>query len=795
MTEDTPALSGTYADFALAYMAYGWEVLPVSGKFPPVSGATGREGIVNADKVEMWRRDPTTADLNIALRASTTWIGIDVDQYGQKVGAEQLKELEAALGELPVTISSTSRGEESPSRTYLFQVPEGRDYLSKAAPDIDIIQRSHRYLMCLPSWHPDTGEQYAWYGPDGEALFDLPHVDDMERLPEAWLEWLTVDPQKSYDGFSGNVDEWLETLPQGAPSAAVQRWIDGIPRDGFNHTDVTRLTWNLVRMGAEGHPGVRQALEALYSAWVQGEYADVKYVKELDVAIRGAIQKAGRSEVLPSHLPKFFDSMALLPANVDGQKFLTATDLPKLAQDLFDLLDSERDVASIVWKRAQALGIHDDEFPGLYQMILDTKRAREEAPGAQQEVEYALVSDAEREEARTQENWLGKYLSYAHKKTGKFYNEPYNRAAGWIAMSLAFAKQHRLAIKPQMPLAFYFFSPGPSSSGKNTSLNALTEFGDALCKGKTYRVGAQGSWQALHDRVRGRDGNVTLMVSDEISGELEEWLKPGGIYRPLIEGLLKWYEGEVPPREGVRNEESTTWASTMLSTYFLGTPAKMLNVLTEKEFASGFLPRFLWAFGDPVSEDVDYESYLSGDKTDMDAHQAFLAEWADQITAENPEWRQFLEIDRESIVLLNAAFKKLNRWAKAAGEIGPSFTRMQDNILRACGLLAASRSSARVERPDVIFVLSEAERWIRDLMKAAGQIESSPLSRKLNSTIAWMKQLKMTDIPADRIMRYLSDKHQEDVALANRTIGTLLAQGRIEDQGGGIFYRLKEEKR
>lgn len=798
MTEETPALSGTYADVALAYMANGWEVLPVSGKFPPVAGATGREGVINADKVEMWRRNadqdnPNTADMNIALRANG-WIGIDPDQYEDKTGADQLKELEQALGELPVTISSTARGADSPSRIYFYQVPEGVDFLSKAAPDIDVIQRSHRYAMVHPSWHPRTATQYTWYDADGEEMFDIPTVDDMERLPEAWLEWLTVDPQQSYEGFSGSVDDWLATLRSGEPSAAVQRWIGSIPTDGFDHTDVTRLTWNLVRLGAEGHTGIRQALDALYAKWVRGEYADVKYVKELDVAIRGAIKKAGHSEVLPSHLPKFFDSIALLPEAIDSQQFLTGTDLQAMAQKLFEHLDSERDVASIIWKRAQALGSHEDEFPGIYQMILDIKADRSAVTPVDREFEYQLVTDEERAEAAAQENWHKTYLSYAHKRTGKFFNEPYNRMAAWVAMSMCYAPNNRLAIKPQMPLAFYVFSPGPSSSGKNTALNALTEFGDALFGDKTYRIGAQGSWQALHDRVRSRDMVPTLMVSDEISGELEEWLNPRSVYRALVEGLLKWYEGEVPPREGVRNEESNTWTRTMLSTFFLGTPAKMLNVLTEKEFASGFIPRFLWAFGDPVSEEVDYEDYLSGSRNNMENHLQFVEDWVTQIKAERSPWEQFIELSPEAVSLLNVAFKKLNRWGKSHGEVGPSFTRMQDNILRACALLASTKNAASVSREDTIFVLAEAERWIADLLLAAQQIESSPLSRKLNATIAWMGQLKMTDIPSDRIMRFLSDRYQEDGPLANRTIQTLVSQGRITDTGSGGFYRLKEEK-
>ncbi len=185
--------------FASAYATYveaGWLgtlVLPNLEKNPPDAGYIGREAKDPTDaKRRSWAATRPTG--NIGLRLPATVVGIDVDQYGVKNGAEQLAAWEAKYGVLPPGPRSTRRDPDSPSGIRFFLLPEGFDQsrlVDKIAPHVDVIRHGHRYAVVAPSCvYEDEEDQdsellaYAWYGEDGEELPGPPRVDTLPRLTE-----------------------------------------------------------------------------------------------------------------------------------------------------------------------------------------------------------------------------------------------------------------------------------------------------------------------------------------------------------------------------------------------------------------------------------------------------------------------------------------------------------------------------------------------------------------------------------------------------------------------------------
>lgn len=784
MAEETPALEGTYADLALQYMSQGWKVLPVSGKFPPVEGATGRNGVIDADKVELWRRTPETADMNIALRAEG-WIGIDPDQYEKKTGADQLAELEQALGELPVTISSTSRGRDSRSRIFFYQVPMGLDFLSKAAPDIDIIQFSHRYALVHPSWHP-SGEQYTWYDADGEEMFDLPHVDDMERLPEAWLEWLTVDPnQQTHEGFSGSIEEWLEECEPGDPSPRVQRWIDKIPVDGFDHTDVVRITYNLVRLGAEGEPGIRHAMNRLFELWLRGDFAAIEYRKELTAAIQGAIRKAGRVEVTPESLPPYFDSMGLLPQSVDPQEFLQAVDLQAMAIKLFEHLESERDVASIVWKRAQALGMTD--FAEVWKIIVDAQVAKENDSGVMPG--YQLLTEEEREHVAQADNRVTKYLEYAERSLPKGqYIPAYHRPAAWVLLSMTYGMETFLDLENgPRPVNVWMISPGPSGTGKSTATKMLFNILDSCYDGnKDYRISTKGSLEGIHDKLTERDGHSMLMADDEVAGQFAKWLNPTDKYLAgMVEAVTQWYDGEVAPRTLVHHGtgEKPGWTTINFCMLGYSTPSNLFESLSAEAFGTGFLARAVWDIADQVVKSEwqpprfrDPES-RSKEKPSID----FAEEWGQQIKAETDGRGKFgIRLSKDAIARLEQAARQIKKSfagkAHAEDIFEPSTTRLINTIIKCAALLASSEERHIATLDDMLYALSHAEHWMESLDKVAKLASAGGFQRKKDRVLKFLKSKKATQINLGEVSELLG----EETRKIDDVINALALEGKLK---------------
>ena len=196
-----PLRTGPYGRTALDYFAAGHRgIIPVRGKNLPVDGFTGAKGAdTSYADVHAWTEDPATAARNVALRLGPDQIGLDVDAYNGRNGARTLAEVEAELGELPPTVTSTSRTDGT-SGIRMFTVdgaglltwPPNLDGLTSQSPShLDILRYAHRYAVCEPSVHPDTGAMYRWYGPDGQPLGRAPRPDEFAVLPDAWVQWIT----------------------------------------------------------------------------------------------------------------------------------------------------------------------------------------------------------------------------------------------------------------------------------------------------------------------------------------------------------------------------------------------------------------------------------------------------------------------------------------------------------------------------------------------------------------------------------------------------------------------------
>ena len=130
----------TYAESARIYVEAGWGVpfpLPAGQKSPPPDGVTGQHGVdIELEAAVL----PWTFEggCNYGLRMPEGVMGLDVDQYGAKTGAETLAGLEERLGALPAGPWSSSRA--WPSGIRFFRVPAGVRLAGVAGKDIEVIQ-------------------------------------------------------------------------------------------------------------------------------------------------------------------------------------------------------------------------------------------------------------------------------------------------------------------------------------------------------------------------------------------------------------------------------------------------------------------------------------------------------------------------------------------------------------------------------------------------------------------------------------------------------------------------------
>lgn len=300
---------GAYDDGARAYLGADLLPIPVRGKSVPAKGTTGYDGTVTAEKVEAWlntdldqrARDGRGVGLdNIGIRHQRT-LAIDVDHgYGDKNGVDQLREYTAKLGlpPLPATWSSTARGDDSPSRQYVYRIAEDVTFKTKPCQAVELCTWHHRFTVVAPTIHPGTGTPYRWYLPGqdgappawGAPTDAIPTAAGLPELPAAWFAALrggVANADKS--AVVIDLPDLFATFPAGEPDGLVahliRKWGDEATHVG--HDEFKNALINALMVGREGHPGVPTLFAVLLDRYTR--YLAVARPDAADAEVRSLV--------------------------------------------------------------------------------------------------------------------------------------------------------------------------------------------------------------------------------------------------------------------------------------------------------------------------------------------------------------------------------------------------------------------------------------------------------------------------------------------------------------------------
>ena len=275
---------GPYGIAAPVLWGLGWRgllPLPPGRKHPPPEGWTGATApMPRWPDVYAWMED--RADHNIGVRLPDTMIGLDVDGYGGKLGAETFGACLDRWGPLPDTVIVTSRT-DGISGIRLYGVPSDMHWPGELGSGLEIIQSRHRYVVFPSSAHPE-GRIYGYLYPGADELSDVhPSVESIVALPDPWVEGITrgrlaIDLAKVAVGQEA-AGSWFGQLPEGPLCRDVARALTHTvlalgSATGSRHDLAVRAVMHLCRLGSEGHIGVRAALLDIEQAWMHAVTAD-----------------------------------------------------------------------------------------------------------------------------------------------------------------------------------------------------------------------------------------------------------------------------------------------------------------------------------------------------------------------------------------------------------------------------------------------------------------------------------------------------------------------------------------
>jgi hypothetical protein len=289
---------GSFAEWAPRYKAAGWAPIPIlgGGKGRTPGGVTGWEG-TDLEGKRLERFIAKYGECVIATRAPRgdgfMVVGIDVDHYGDKAGGETLTAWAKEWGELPPTYLSTSR-EDGISGIRWFKVPPG--WIGKANhPSVELVQRHHRQGVMPPSLHEKRRVPYRWLAQGRLPVVEIPLVADLPWLPDAYLDGLKNANPGTGNRVTIKDQDVLGIMTEGAPCHAVEaalgRYQELTAKGHACHDSMCEVQMRLVRLGEQGHEGVRKALDRLQAMLTadRGDQRDT--VTEFTDALFSAVSK------------------------------------------------------------------------------------------------------------------------------------------------------------------------------------------------------------------------------------------------------------------------------------------------------------------------------------------------------------------------------------------------------------------------------------------------------------------------------------------------------------------------
>lgn len=295
-----------YKTAALRYLSHGWQgPLPVGTKpqqkTHPPTGYTGNDGAwPDEDQIIEWSR--ARGQVNIALRLPRDVIGIDVDDYDDKPGADTMIATTEVHGRLPRTWISTSREGRSGIRWYQLEHPAvlpGK-LVHPDDPDVsgvEIIQHTHRYAIVWPSIHPLGGE-YRWITPDRVTVTDgtLPKPQDFPVIPQSWVDHINQDcscwAPFRWDNYT--------TQPNDPVKATYDKWRARMTEAYGRHDAALGGTCALVAFKERGWPGAAHYLEQLqtdFNTALGDSRSTPEAEAEWERMVEGAKVKATTSQI------------------------------------------------------------------------------------------------------------------------------------------------------------------------------------------------------------------------------------------------------------------------------------------------------------------------------------------------------------------------------------------------------------------------------------------------------------------------------------------------------------------
>lgn len=767
--------------FALARL--GIKVFPVATatRRPMIPEQKGGRGFYDAtsddfEKIATW----FTVDYPESMTEVGVWMGgsgliaadLDRGKKNGKDGFVSLKETGRGVNETE-HYKTASGGEHHIYQSDRLDLVPGTDSLGMSGVDIRA-----------------GGSYVVWWGdtvPESREAFS-------SDIPDWMIETSTISEAAfTGEGFSGTVNDWLEAIPDDIlPSGRIRDLMARIPAGDFGHPEMVDFAWGIVRMGSERETGIKTALDALQAAWLRKPYDTAANRRDLDLAVKGAINKGGRVQnLVPTKMLLRTAMMQAGNAGVSDELKALERKVSETGTEI-DFARSRREMFKVAAEAelgpGAALGIvmgskafknskasmesvwfgdgepeyHDraivteesiaaDEAEEQEKVDRETELAKRVASLAAEAAAFSFLTEEEKTAAEVFDWWGKDYLTFVKARL-KHFNKPYHVSAMWSALSTIASPWGKVKSQGGKPIGcnLYVGAIGESTSGKSESWGFGMDMIDAyygVDGGPIVGDISKLSALALHRQLILRDGKTSLVYGDEIQSFFQgvqntQW------QTGILGDLSSHYGGEVSPKLTLNDKEiSGKRAKTLLTVYLTGIGDQLLESMSINHWTNGFFYRFLWSFGEPRQKNDHQINFTTSATPDYAAQfEVWAREFKRVAAVQEMKWGSGREVEWDE-----DARKRMGKFSKQIDDVAKdsvlydsvfvsSNVRFLTSIMKCATLVAVSQASDTVKLDHVLVAIDYAGPWHRSMMLAVSETGKEPFERDVEKAFMWIRR-------------------------------------------------------
>lgn len=336
------------------------------------------------------------------------------------------------------------------------------------------------------------------------------------------------------------------------------------------------------------------------------------------------------------------------------------------------------------------------------------------------------------------------YVEWARSKTDAAHE--YHVAGAFTLLSTIFSDYgHAIPKFGRLPLNLWFMVLGSTTrSRKSTTKDMMMRFIEALGDEENYRydLGSDFTAEALDNALLDRPNRSALLNRDEFQGLLAE-MRSKAYMSGMSQKMTDIYGGKVSGKLRATGEQKRRASvNTSLVLYVMGIKDQVAEVLSEDDFQSGFLTRFIYVMAEAPKRTPESDYLQQADLSEVKQGDPVFTELLQRLETAREHWDSFVEVDgpTQAVPCAPDAWARLNKFIvdvldsaeghEKAGIIEASSQRLTLSILKSATLLAMFDCCDVVELPHMLAAINYCSSWFVHMVEMANAVSSSLWRKK-----------------------------------------------------------------